>query len=68
MRKLQSKVAIRGIKWVKNSGPKSYNSNRGENDMNNMVDTLIEKIQEKNAPIVVGLDPQAKFIPSHIME
>ena len=36
--------------------------------MNNMVDTLIEKIQEKNAPIVVGLDPQAKFIPSHIME
>ena len=33
-----------------------------------MIDKLIENIQKKNAPIVVGLDPQEKFIPKHIMD
>lgn len=33
-----------------------------------MIDTLIEKIQKTNAPIVVGLDPMLKYIPSHIKE
>ena len=31
-----------------------------------MIDTLIQKIQEKNAPIVVGLDPTLKFVPEMI--
>lgn len=33
-----------------------------------MIDTLIEKIRKTNAPIVVGLDPMLKYIPSHIKE
>ena len=32
-----------------------------------MIDRLIEEIKKKNAPIVVGLDPQLKFIPRHIL-
>ncbi len=31
-----------------------------------MIDRLIEKIQKTEAPIVVGLDPQLKFIPENI--
>lgn len=33
-----------------------------------MISTLIEKIREKNAPVVVGLDPQLEFIPDQIMK
>ncbi len=32
-----------------------------------MIDTLVRKIQEKNAPIVVGLDPMLSYIPEHIV-
>ncbi len=31
-----------------------------------MIDTLIQKIKEKNAPVVVGLDPTLKFVPEMI--
>ena len=31
-----------------------------------MINKLVAKIQETNAPIVVGLDPMMKFIPEHI--
>ena len=33
-----------------------------------MINKLISKIKETNAPIVVGLDPMMKFIPSQIKE
>lgn len=33
-----------------------------------MINTLVTKIQKTNAPIVVGLDPMMKFIPSQIKE
>lgn len=33
-----------------------------------MINKLIAKIQETNAPIVVGLDPMMKFVPAHIQE
>ena len=33
-----------------------------------MINTLIKKIQEKNAPIVVGLDPMMNYIPEHIQK
>lgn len=33
-----------------------------------MIDKLIKKIQKTNAPIVVGLDPMMKFIPSYIQK
>ena len=33
-----------------------------------MINTLIKKIQETNAPIVVGLDPMMSYIPKHIQE
>ncbi len=33
-----------------------------------MITNLINKIEETNAPVVVGLDPQLGFIPSHILE
>ena len=33
-----------------------------------MISKLIKKIVETDAPIVVGLDPQMKFIPQHIKE
>ena len=31
-----------------------------------MINKLVEKIKETNAPIVVGLDPMMSFIPEHI--
>lgn len=31
-----------------------------------MINKLIEKIKQTNAPIVVGLDPMMKFVPEHI--
>lgn len=33
-----------------------------------MISKLITKIQETNAPVVVGLDPQMKFIPEVLIE
>ena len=33
-----------------------------------MINKLISKIKETNAPIVVGLDPMMKFIPSQIKD
>ncbi len=33
-----------------------------------MIERLIEKIKEKNAPIVVGLDPQLSFLPEKLMK
>ncbi len=33
-----------------------------------MINTLIEKIQKTNAPIVVGLDPMLHYIPEHIQK
>ncbi|MBQ8970823.1 MAG: orotidine-5'-phosphate decarboxylase [Lachnospiraceae bacterium] len=33
-----------------------------------MIDRLIEEIQRKEAPIVVGLDPNLKFIPKYIQK
>ena len=33
-----------------------------------MIDTLVEKIKEKKAPVCVGLDPVADFIPNYIKE
>ncbi len=33
-----------------------------------MIDKLIETIEEKQAPIVVGLDPRLNFIPNHIKD
>lgn len=33
-----------------------------------MINTLVEKIQKTNAPIVVGLDPMLKYIPEQIQK
>ncbi len=33
-----------------------------------MIDKLITKIKETNAPIVVGLDPMMKFVPAHVQK
>ncbi len=33
-----------------------------------MISKLVNAIKEKNAPIVVGLDPQLKFIPQQILD
>ena len=33
-----------------------------------MINTLIKKIKETNAPIVVGLDPMLKYVPEHIQK
>ncbi|MDO5337083.1 MAG: orotidine-5'-phosphate decarboxylase [Eubacteriales bacterium] len=33
-----------------------------------MINTLIEKIQKTNAPVVVGLDPMLAYVPSYIKE
>ncbi len=33
-----------------------------------MIDRLIEKIQETEAPIVVGLDPMLSYVPEHILQ
>ncbi len=32
-----------------------------------MIDELVRQIQEKNAPVVVGLDPMLSYIPEHIV-
>ena len=32
-----------------------------------MISRLIQAIREKHAPVVVGLDPNLKFIPEHIL-
>ncbi|MCR5775247.1 MAG: orotidine-5'-phosphate decarboxylase [Lachnospiraceae bacterium] len=32
-----------------------------------MISKLIDKITEKNAPVVVGLDPNLKFVPGHLI-
>ncbi len=31
-----------------------------------MIDELVKKITEKNAPIVVGLDPMLSYVPEHV--
>lgn len=33
-----------------------------------MINVLIEKIKEKDAPIVVGLDPMLSYVPDHILK
>ncbi|MCH5280737.1 MAG: orotidine-5'-phosphate decarboxylase [Lachnospiraceae bacterium] len=33
-----------------------------------MINRLVSKIKQTNAPIVVGLDPTLKYIPKHIMD
>ncbi len=33
-----------------------------------MISKLIDKIVDKKAPIVIGLDPNLKFIPKHLMD
>ena len=33
-----------------------------------MISNLIEQIQKKDAPIVVGLDPMLKYIPKHLLD
>lgn len=33
----------------------------------NMIEKLIEQIEKKQAPIVVGLDPSLNFVPEHIL-
>ena len=33
-----------------------------------MIDKLISKIREKNAPVVVGLDPMLSYVPEHIQK
>ncbi len=33
-----------------------------------MISKLIQEIEKKDAPIVVGLDPQLGFLPKHLME
>ena len=33
-----------------------------------MIQKLIEQIQAKNAPVVVGLDPNLAFIPGFLLE
>lgn len=36
--------------------------------MKNAIDLLIEKIKEKNNPIVIGLDPRYEMVPNYIKE
>ena len=33
-----------------------------------MIDELVKKIQEKNAPVVVGLDPMLSYLPEHLLQ
>ena len=33
-----------------------------------MIQKLISEIQRKNAPVVVGLDPNLSFVPQHLLE
>lgn len=35
-------------------------------EQNGMINKLVEKIKQTNAPVVVGLDPMMGFIPEHI--
>lgn len=46
---------------------KSTAKRRGR-EVKEMINTLIEKIQKTNAPIVVGLDPMLNYIPEHIQK
>jgi orotidine-5'-phosphate decarboxylase len=34
----------------------------------NMINKLVHKIKEQNAPVVVGLDPMLKYIPQHLLD
>ena len=33
-----------------------------------MIEKLIQKIKETNAPVVVGLDPMLSYVPEHILK
>ena len=33
-----------------------------------MINKLVQKIKEQNAPVVVGLDPMLKYIPQHLLD
>ena len=33
-----------------------------------MINKLVDKIKETNAPIVVGLDPMLSYVPEHIQK
>lgn len=33
-----------------------------------MINQLVKKIQELEAPIVVGLDPMLSYVPNHLLE
>ena len=33
-----------------------------------MINKLVERIKETNAPVVVGLDPMLSYIPEHIQK
>ena len=33
-----------------------------------MINKLVKKISEQNAPVVVGLDPMLKYVPEHIQK
>ena len=33
-----------------------------------MINKLVDKIKEQNAPVVVGLDPMMKFVPKHLQD
>ena len=33
-----------------------------------MINKLVKKIKETNAPVVVGLDPMLSYIPKHITD
>lgn len=43
--------------------PKADNNRKDEK----MIEKLIEQIEKKQAPIVVGLDPSLNFVPEHIL-
>lgn len=42
------------------------NTNRWDRKDRKMIDKLVKKIEERKAPIVVGLDPMLSYIPEHI--
>jgi orotidine-5'-phosphate decarboxylase len=33
-----------------------------------MINELVSRIKEKDAPIVVGLDPMLSYVPDHILK
>ena len=35
---------------------------------NNMISKLVTEIKKKNAPVVVGLDPQLSFLPKFLLD